>query len=119
MHCIKNAHLSLHNIRWVRCIVQRCVWTKRQKLAPLFVYCDRLGLLAVTGEQQHFAQSVCRNKLKISPCILQLLPAQFEAVLPRFSIATACASIFVRIVSDHWNRRCSADLRPFPFRSAI
>ncbi|KAL3075635.1 hypothetical protein niasHT_033150 [Heterodera trifolii] len=82
-------------MHWVRRIVQRCVWTKRQKLAPLFVYCDRLGLLAVTDEQQHFAQSVCRNKLKISVSFTAVT-ITFATYIGRLSIATVCASIFGR-----------------------
>ncbi|KAL3069074.1 hypothetical protein niasHT_034304 [Heterodera trifolii] len=34
----------------------RRIWTKRRKLAPLFVCCDRIGLLAITDEQQHFVE---------------------------------------------------------------
>ncbi|KAL3075047.1 hypothetical protein niasHT_038982 [Heterodera trifolii] len=108
------AHLPLHNIHWVRRIVQRCVWTKRQKLAPHFVYCDRLGLLAVTDEQQHFAQSVCRNKLKISipisECYL-ISEDDFHYLLLWFHHCTTendqlCAKLIkkcISLFSDHFS----------------
>ncbi|KAL3075632.1 hypothetical protein niasHT_034546 [Heterodera trifolii] len=99
------AHLPLHNIHWVCRIVQRCVWTKRQKLAPLFVYCDRLGLLAVTDEQQHFAQSVCRNKLKISVSFTAVT-ITFATYIGRLSIATVAPQFLAAaVINSHFGLR--------------